>query len=184
MANRTDELQELLAPAVADLGLELLGVEWHPAAEHSLLRLYIDVAADSPRAADVEDEGPRGVTVEDCEAVSREVEAVLDINDPIPGRYQLEVSSPGIDRPLFSAAQFARHLGETVKLQLRLPIEGRRRFQGRIDRVDIDEQRIVLDVEEGELILSHDSIEKARIVPDLVALGLAPQPKRGRSNNH
>jgi len=185
MANRTDELQELLAPAVADLGLELLGVEWHAAAEHSLLRLYIDVAAGSARADGVDgEEGPRGVTVEDCEAVSREVEAVLDINDPIPGRYQLEVSSPGIDRPLFSAGQFARHVGETVKLQLRLPIEGRRRFQGRIASVDVDEQRIVLDVEEGELILSHDSIEKARIVPDLVALGLAPQPKRGRQNNH
>ncbi|HPF74058.1 MAG: ribosome maturation factor RimP [Rhodanobacteraceae bacterium] len=180
MGNRTDELQELLAPAVADLGLELLGVEWHPAAEHSLLRLYIDVAP----GGDGVEEGPRGVTVEDCEAVSREVEAVLDINDPIPGRYQLEVSSPGIDRPLFSAEQFARHVGETVKLQLRLPIEGRRRFQGRIHTVDVEEQRIVLDVEEGELILSHDSIEKARIVPDLVALGLAPQPKRGPRNNH
>lgn len=181
MANRTDQLQELLAPAVADLGLELLGVEWHPAAEHSLLRLYIDVAIGDTDGVDRE---RRAVTVEDCEAASREVEAVLDINDPIPGRYQLEVSSPGIDRPLFNAEQFARHVGEAVKLQLRLPIEGRRRFQGRIRQVDVDEQRIVLDVEEGELIVSHDSIERARIVPDLVALGLAPQPRPGKRNNH
>ena len=84
----------------------------------------------------------------------------------------------------FSAEQFERHVGETVKLQLRLPIEGRRRFQGRIEHVDINEQRIVLDVDEGELILAHDSIEKARIVPDLVALGLAPQPKPGKRNNN
>ncbi|MCB1560933.1 MAG: ribosome maturation factor RimP [Xanthomonadales bacterium] len=181
MANRTDGLMELLTPAVAELGLELLGVEWHPAAEHSLLRLYIDLPQSAEAALT---EAPHGVTVDHCEAVSREVEAVLDINDPIPGRYQLEVSSPGIDRPLFSAEQFERHVGETVKLQLRLPIEGRRRFQGRIEHVDINEQRIVLDVDEGELILAHDSIEKARIVPDLVALGLAPQPKPGKRNNN
>lgn len=166
MSTRVDELQNLLAPAIDALGLELLGLEWSPSTESAMLRLYIDAPE-------------RAVTVDDCEAVSREVEGLLDVNDPIPGQYRLEVSSPGIDRPLFSPAQFARHQGEQVKVQLRLPLEGRRRFQGRIDRVDIDEQRIVLEVEEGELILAHDSIEKARIIPDLQALGIAAKPKPG-----
>jgi ribosome maturation factor RimP len=107
------------------LGLELLGVEFAPSAGNSMLRLYIDV------------EG-RAVGIEDCESVSREVSALLDVNDPIASEYTLEVSSPGIDRPLFGAAQFARFLGEQAKLSLRVPMEGRRRLQGRIARVEGD----------------------------------------------
>ena len=150
--------------AVAALGLELLGSEWSAGAAHSLLRLYIDAQS-------------RAVTVEDCEAVSREVEGLLDVHDPIPGQYTLEVSSPGIDRPLFNAAQFARHVGEDAKVTLKLPIDGRRRLQGRIVRVDGED--IALEVDGNERVFAHDAIEKARIVPDLVALGIAPKtPKR------
>lgn len=164
MSQKSQEIDALIAPAVAALGLELLGSEWSAGASHSLLRLYIDAPS-------------RAVTVEDCEAVSREVEGLLDVHDPIPGQYTLEVSSPGIDRPLFTAAQFARHAGENAKVTLKLPMDGRRRLQGRIVRVEDGD--VALEVDGNELVLAHDAIEKARIVPDLVALGIAPKtPKR------
>jgi ribosome maturation factor RimP len=107
--------------------------------------------------------------------VSREVSALLDVNDPIASEYTLEVSSPGIDRPLFGAAQFARHVGDEAKIALRVPQEGRRRLQGRIARVEGD--RVVIAEEKQEYEVAEANIEKARLVPDFVALGLAPQPK-------
>ena len=162
MTGKAIEISELLAPTVVALGLELLGVEFAPAGNSALLRLYIDAPG-------------RLVGIEDCEAVSREVAAVLDVHDPITSQYTLEVSSPGIDRPLFTAGHFARFIGEQARLTLRLPQDGRRRFQARIVRVDGDD--IVLAHEAGEMTIPHDNIEKARLVPDLVALGLAAQPK-------
>jgi ribosome maturation factor RimP len=152
----------MLAPTVEALGFELLGVEYAPSTGNSLLRLYIDIA-------------DRHISAEDCEAVSREVSALLDVEDPIPGEYNLEVSSPGIDRPLFGAAQFARHVGQQAKVSLRIPQEGRRRLQGRIARVDGD--TVVIAEEKAEYAVAEANIEKARLVPDYVALGLAPQPK-------
>ena len=114
------------------------------------------------------------VNVEDCERVTRQLQYTLEVEEVDYKR--LEVSSPGIDRPLFTPAQFARFAGEQAKVQLRLPVDGRRRVQGRIVRVEGDS--IVLAPEDGvELTLAHDNIEKARLVPDLVALGLAAQPK-------
>ena len=154
----------MLAPTVHALGLELLGVEFAPSAGNSMLRLYID--ADG-----------RNVGIEDCESVSREVSALLDVNDPIASEYTLEVSSPGIDRPLFGAAQFERFLGEQAKVSLRVPQDGRRRLQGRIARVEGD--RVVIADDKAEFTVAEANIEKAKLVPDLVALGLAPQPKPG-----
>lgn len=165
MQGKADQIQALLAPTVESLGLELLGVEFVPSGNSALLRLYID-APD------------RHVGIEDCEATSREVSALLDVEDPIESEYTLEVSSPGIDRPLFTVAQFARYIGEQAKLTLRLPQDGRRRFTGRI--VGAEEGRVRFDVEGvGEISVARDNIEKARLQPDLVALGLAPQPKPG-----
>lgn len=162
MTGKATEISELLAPTVAALGLELLGAEFAPTGTSALLRLYIDAPG-------------RHVGIEDCEAVSREVSAVLDVEDPITSAYTLEVSSPGIDRPLFTPAQFARFAGEQAKVSLRLPMDGRRRFQARILRVEGD--TVVLGLDDRELAVAHDNIEKARLVPDLVALGLAAQPK-------
>jgi ribosome maturation factor RimP len=170
MSDRQSEITALLAPTVASLQLELLGVEFVPSGAHALLRLYIDVLADAQRQ----------VSIEDCEAVSREVSAMLDVNDPISSAYTLEVSSPGIDRPLFTPAQFARHAGETAKVTLSLPVEGRRRLQGRIERVD--GENIVLTLDGKEFAIVHDNIEKARLVPDYVALGIASQPKPSSKN--
>ncbi len=165
MSNRQAEITALLVPIVASLQLELLGVEFVPSGAHALLRLYIDVLPDAQRQ----------VSIEDCAAVSREISATLDVNDPISSAYTLEVSSPGIDRPLFTPEQFNRHAGETAKITLELPINGRRRMHGRIDRVDSEE--IVLIVDGKECPIPHGNIEKARLVPDYVALGIA-SPKR------
>ena len=163
MSNRTTDIATMLAPSVEALQLELLGVELAASGTSALLRLYIDAPG-------------RAVVIEDCEAVSREVSAVLDINDPIASHYTLEVSSPGIDRPLFTVAQFAKHIGETVKLNLQIPLNGRRRLQGAIAGVDGD--NITLKTDTAELSVQHANIEKARLVPDWVALGLAPGEKK------
>jgi len=165
MSGKALELKELLEPTIRGLGLELLGVEFSPAAGNALLRLYIDAPE-------------RLVSIEDCEAVSREVSANLDVNDPIASQYTLEVSSPGIDRPLFTLAQFARQIGEQVKISLSLPQDGRRRLQGKV--LSVGESGIVLDVDGREFTVAIGNVDKARLVPDLVALGLVAEPKGGR----
>jgi len=173
MTDKASEITALLVPTVQSLGLELLGAEYLPSPGGALLRLYIDVPIDVP-AGDVQGDAAqaRTVGIEDCEAVSREVSAQLDVSDPISGHYTLEVSSPGVDRPLFSPAQFARFLGENAKVVLKLPQDGRRRLQGAITRVEAD--NIVFDVDGNELPVAFDNIDKARLVPDWAALGLAP----------
>ena len=173
MTDKASEITALLVPTVQSLGLELLGAEYLPSPGGALLRLYIDVPIDVP-AGDVQGDAAqaRTVGIEDCEAVSREVSAQLDVADPISGHYTLEVSSPGVDRPLFSPAQFARFLGENAKVVLKLPQDGRRRLQGAITRVEAD--NIVFDVDGNELPVAFDNIDKARLVPDWAALGLAP----------
>ena len=173
MTDKASEITALLIPTVQSLGLELLGAEYLPAPGGALLRLYIDVPIDVP-ADEVQGAAAqaRTVGIEDCEAVSREVSAQLDVADPISGHYTLEVSSPGVDRPLFSPAQFTRFLGENAKVVLKLPQDGRRRLQGAITRVEGD--NVVFNVDGNELPVAFDNIDKARLVPDWAALGLAP----------
>lgn len=146
-----ERLQALLGPAIADLGLELWGIDFRPGRGRSLLRLYID-APD------------RAVTLDDCERASRESSALLDVEDPIQGQYTLEVSSPGWERPLFHPEQYARYPGETVKIQLALPLNGRRRLQGRILRVEAGSVTIELDGK--ELAVPFGNIGQARLSPD------------------
>lgn len=146
-----DQLAELLAPVVADKGCELWEVEYRPGARGGLLRLYLDA--------------PEGITLEDCERVSRAVSVVLDEADPIPGEYTLEVSSPGLDRPLRTQAHFARFVGDTVRVEMRQPVAGRKRFQGPL--LAVAEQAITVQVEGSELELPIDEIHRARLVPQL-----------------
>jgi ribosome maturation factor RimP len=169
VSDKAKQIANLLSPTVQALGLELLGAEYLPAPGSATLRLYIDV----PEA----ELAVRMVNIEDCEAVSREVSAQLDVEDPITGNYTLEVSSPGIDRPLFTLAQFVRHQGESAKVVLRIPREGRRRLQGPIVR--IEGGGIVFLVDNAEMTVAFENVDKARLMPDWVALGLAPQPKKG-----
>lgn len=168
MSDKATEITNLLAPTVQALGLELLGVEYLPAPGSATLRLYIDVS--------LEERDARAVNIDDCEAVSREVSAQLDVEDPISGNYTLEVSSPGVDRPLFALAHYERHAGESAKVVLKLPQEGRRRLQGEILRVEGG--NVVFAVDNTELAVAFDNIDKARLVPDWVALGMAPEPKK------
>ena len=165
MTDKANEISALLAPTVASLGLELLGAEYLPSPGGAVLRLYIDV----PQAESAE----RNVGIEECEAVSREVSAQLDVEDPISGNYTLEVSSPGIDRPLFAPAHYARYVGQSAKVGLKLPQDGRRRLQGRIDKVEGGS--IVFDVDGKPFEVAFDNIDKAKLVPDWEALGLAPK---------
>lgn len=145
-------LRDLLEPAVAALGCELVGVEYHPSGKHSLLRVYIDK--------------PEGVTVDDCSAVSYQVSGLLDVEDPIPGQYTLEVSSPGLDRPLFLARDFERFAGQQVKLRTRFPVDGQRNFRGVLR--GLHEQQVVIEEQDGKCVsLPLDQVEQARLVPDI-----------------
>ncbi|MXS21835.1 ribosome maturation factor RimP [Pseudomonas oryzihabitans] len=149
MSSKLEQLQALLAPVVEALGYVCWGVEYISQGRHSLLRVYID--------------HPNGILVEDCEAVSRQVSGVLDVEDPITNEYTLEVSSPGMDRPLFTLEQFAAHTGEQVKVKLRSPFEGRRNFQGLLRGVE--DQDVVVQVDEHEYLLPIEMIDKANVVP-------------------
>ena len=146
----SDKLTNLLQPLVEDLGYEFVGLERSSNPKNPVLVIYIDT--------------PDGIAVEDCERVSREVAALLDVEDPIPGQYRLEVSSPGLDRPLFTLEQFEQFSGEKARISLYAPMEGRRKFKGKI--LGVDDDRIKLDVEGMEVLLDMGNIAKARLVPD------------------
>ncbi|PJK01744.1 ribosome maturation factor RimP [Lysobacteraceae bacterium NML03-0222] len=172
--DKAQQISQLLAPTVAALGLELLGVEYLTMPGGAVLRLYIDVPE-----AEAASEAPRSVGIDECEQVSREVSAQLDVEDPISGHYTLEVSSPGLDRPLFTLAQFARFVGETAKVGLKLPQDGRRRLTGRI--LKVEGELVHFDIDGQPFAASFDNIDKARIVPDWAALGYAAG-KAGRGS--
>jgi ribosome maturation factor RimP len=164
---RAEELATLFAPVAAALGLECLGVEYSPSRGNARVRVYIDAPG-------------RPVTIEDCEAVSRELAALLDVEDPIQGRYDLEVSSPGFDRPLFNAAQFGRFAGQPVRVQVSLPVAGRRRFQGPILRVDAD--TLVIGQDGSEVAIALSNVHKANLVPDFSAYAAEKPGKAGRKS--
>jgi ribosome maturation factor RimP len=178
----TQALTKRFNEVLVDLRLECIGVEFAPSHGQSTLRVYVDLLdkgepGSSPSDEAAADGERREVGIEDCETASRELSALLDVEDPIPGNYVLEVSSPGLDRPLFTAAQFAKVSGQEVKLLLKAPLEGRRRLRGKL--ASVDGERITLEAEGKIFEFEHALVDSARIVPDWVALGYAPQPKRG-----
>ena len=149
MATLEQKLQELLQGSVEDLGCELWGIECQRVGRYLTVRLFIDK------------EG--GVTVEDCADVSRQVSAVLDVEDPIADKYNLEVSSPGLDRPLFTLAQYTRYVGQEIVVHLRIPVADRRKWQGELAKIEND--MITLIVDKQEQILAFGNIQKANVVP-------------------
>ena len=149
MATLEQKLQELVQGSVEDLGCELWGIECQRVGRYLTVRLFIDK------------EG--GVTVEDCADVSRQVSAVLDVEDPIADKYNLEVSSPGLDRPLFTLNQFERYLGQEILLHLRIPVVDRRKWQGQLAKIEND--MITLIVDGIEQVLAFGNIQKANVVP-------------------
>jgi len=144
-----EELGRLLEPTVERLGYELMDLELKLHGRGGVVRLFID--------------HPDGVSLEDCEKVSHAVSALLDVEDPLPGQYNLEVSSPGLDRKLTKPEHFQRFTGETVKVQMRFPIAGRRRFRGKL--VSSDDENIVVDVDGKPHTLPMATIDTARLVP-------------------
>lgn len=149
MYKQNKTLVALIEPVVLDLGYELVGIEHLRQGRHSLVRIYIDKEA--------------GITLADCEAVSHQVTGLLDVEDPVQGAYNLEVSSPGLDRPLFTLDQVARHAGRTARLNLGAKLAGRRKLSGRI--AGTGEDYVLMEVDGEEIQVPGELIEHARIVP-------------------
>jgi len=149
MSSKQTQLEELISPVVESLGCVLWGLEYSTHGQSALLRLYIDK--------------PDGVLVEDCERISRQVSSVMDVEDPISGEYTLEVSSPGMARPLYKLEHFKQFAGSQVKLRLRIAFEGRRKFSGLLKGIEGDE--VVLEIDKEEYLLPYELIDKANVVP-------------------
>lgn len=142
-------LRRRLESGVRAMGFELVDAELTGSRQHQTLRVYID--------------SPRGVTVDDCADVSRQLSAILDVEDPFPGSYTLEVSSPGLDRPLVEPEHYRRYRGEMVKVRLGAPLNGRRNFTGRL--VEVRADGIVVEVDQERFELLFEAIERTRLVP-------------------
>jgi ribosome maturation factor RimP len=145
------KLDEIIEPTVVGMGYELVGIEYLPRGKHSVLRVYID--------------SDDGITVDDCARVSDQISGILDVEDPIHGHYSLEVSSPGLDRPLFTLEQFTRFSGQIVCIQLAISVDGRRKFTGVLRGV-IDNQ-VYIEEHGLEILLPFDAIKKANLVAKL-----------------
>ena len=141
---------EMLEPGIRSMGYELVGVEYQGGAGGGLLRVYID--------------SEDGISADDCQKVSYQVSGVLDVKDPIPGHYTLEISSPGLDRLLFRLQDFERFAGQLARVRMSRPIDGQRKFKGRLRGLDGD--NVVIEQEGQEICLPFDEIEQARLVPE------------------
>lgn len=148
---KTEQLQRLLAPTVEDLGYVLIGCELHSRPRHSLLRVYVD--------------RPAGVTADDCAKISRQISAVLDVEDPLSGSYDLEVSSPGLNRPLFVLDHYRQYIGRRIRLRLRIPRAGQRNYKGVIKAV-VDE-KIIIQSDEESLEIDFSEVDRAKLISDL-----------------
>jgi len=149
LAKLEDKLTEMLEPAVEALGFELVGVEYVRAGKHSILRVYI--------------EHENGITVDDCADVSNQVSAILDVEDPISNEYNLEVSSPGMERPLFKERHFAEAVGEIVQIRLTMPMDNRRNFKGPL--LACENGMVSIEVDGQQFQLAVANIDKANVVP-------------------
>lgn len=151
MKQAPQKIIELAKSSIEPMGYELVGVQLMQRPEHgATLRIYIDQS--------------KGITVDDCAAVSRQFSAVLDVADPLQGHYELEVSSPGLDRPLFSLAHFEQFLGAEVTVRLGQKLHDRRKFVGQI--AGIEDTDVLLACENDELFrLPFELIDSARLIP-------------------
>ena len=145
------QLGDLLEPGITAMGYELVGVEFQTGGKGGgLLRVYIDKEA--------------GISAEDCQKVSYQVSGVLDVEDPIPGHYTLEISSPGLDRMLFRKQDFERFAGRQIKLRTAYPVEGQRKFKGQL--IGLQGEDVIFRQDDMEISLPFDQIEQARLVPE------------------
>ncbi len=146
---RPQQLTEMLRPVVESMGFVFWGLEFISAGKESMLRVFIDHAD--------------GITVDNCADVSRQISSVLDVEDPIAQEYNLEVSSPGMDRPIFTLEQYAALAGNIVEVRLRMAFDGRRKFKGRL--VGVEQEDVVVHVDDNEYLLPFELIDKAHVVP-------------------
>ena len=144
-----DKLIKLLEPAIENMGYELADLELKTGGADGLVRIFIDKA--------------EGIGIEDCEAVSRQVGAILDVEDPVQGNFALEVSSPGLDRTLTKPAHFKRFMGQDVRVKLRFPLSGRRNYRGALTSADDEKIEVEVDGESHSLPIA--TIESARLIP-------------------
>ena len=152
---RANDIWSLVESVATGLGYEVVDVEYRPHPRNGLLRVYID----KPVGAE-----PEGIVLEDCEIVSRQLSAMLDVEDPITGQYRLEVSSPGLDRPLRKPADLERFAGAIIKVRMGMPTEtGQRNFTGKL--LGMQDQDIRIEVDGEVLSLPLGGIEKAQIAP-------------------
>jgi ribosome maturation factor RimP len=144
-----EKLIALSEPLLEQLGYELVDLEYAPGRSHALVRVFID--------------RPDGVGVDDCERVSHELSALMDVEDPVPMAYTLEVSSPGMDRVLRTPAHFERFVGERIWVELKIAREGRRRYTGRLEAAS--PQGIELTVDGAMVAVTFAEIGRARLAP-------------------
>ena len=166
-----EDLVRLIRPVVEQLGYEFVGLEYLSNPKNRLVRIYIDRSDDgSVDSSDDSSENrePDGISVDDCAKVSHEVSALLDVEDPISGEYSLEVSSPGIERPLFEPAHYRQFVGERATVHLFAPVENRRKIKGVI--VEADDARVVMEADGQRLEVAYADIRRANLKPDLDAL--------------
>ena len=154
-----DALMRLLEPPIEALDYELVDIEFAREGRGGVLRIFID-----RRAGDTHDAPAPGITVDDCALISYAVSQVLEVEDPIKGHYTLEVSSPGFDRILRKREHFERFIGARIFAELKLPMNGRRRFVGVLKSITDDS--IVVDVDGQAHSLPLERIQKARLRPD------------------
>lgn len=156
MRRLEDKLTGLVRSVVEPMGYELVGVEYFQRGKRgAVLRVYIDHLGAA---------GTQGITLDDCGRVSHQLNGVLDVENPIAGHYDLEVSSPGLDRPLFTAEHFERFRGRKVRIRAAVKLEGRRNFEGQITALERELVLLRVDGEVREIPLAM--IESARLVPE------------------
>ncbi len=151
MATRDETIRKIVEPVIAALGVRLWGIEYIGQGRHTLLRVFLDK------------EG--GINIEDCAEASRHISSILDVEDPISSEYTLEVSSPGLDRVLFTLEQMRQYAGATVKMRLTENFAGRRNFTGVLKEVLKDQ--IVLVTGEDQYVFPYENVEKANVVAEI-----------------
>ena len=169
LSNKTQALQDLIAPAVQACNVDLWGIEFNPQGKRSLLRIYIDKDINENSAPVLDENGElvqgRGIGVQDCVRVTQQVGAMMDVHDPISGEYALEVSSPGWDRPFFELKQMQAYIGQQVALRLIAAVENRRKFQAKLVSVDLENEYIQVEVENQQVLeIDSGNIDKANLI--------------------
>lgn len=152
MASKAEVIQKMVEPVIGALGYQLWGLEYLGQGRHTMLRIYLDK--------------PGGINIDDCAEASRHISSLLDVEDPIKDEYTLEVSSPGLDRYLFTPAQYEQYLNESVKVRLSQAVSGRRNFAGVLHSITAQGNEWVVEIKVGEDVLSFPFgiVERAQVV--------------------